>query len=321
MASSDPLPFVQVDRAVSPAVGLLANHLGVTPQHALGSLVEWWRLCSEPRELEAVVRATPPGDEPALWFSEAEVLMRFELCCGKRPAIDALVTLGLVDRGEDGRFRVRGMSRYLVPIARRLRAQEAGAEGGRRSVAARDPSSTLGRPLADPSVDPSATLEGSRKGQSKGQATKRSENRDQRTEIKEQIDRTELDLLGQKIEKPKRNGGRNLELWESMQALRLEADPELEPERVSPAWLNRRIPELVERMRAHWESPNEPDTALADFVWAAYLREPWAREKTPPWPFAPFQSDDVFGRLLLAADRLIDERAADRAAEKAGGGA
>lgn len=130
-----------------------------------------------------------------------------------------------------------------------------------------------------------------------------------------------LDLFGKKAEKPKRNGGRNLELWESMQAARLEADPELEPERVSPAWLNRRIPELVERMRAHWESPNEPDTALADFVWAAYLREPWAREKSPPWPFAPFQSDDVFGRLLLAADRLIDERAADRAAEKAGGGA
>ena len=49
-SSSDPLPFVQVDRAVKPKAALLAGIMEVSNQHALGSLVEWWELCGDPRE-------------------------------------------------------------------------------------------------------------------------------------------------------------------------------------------------------------------------------------------------------------------------------
>lgn len=51
-ADSDPLPYVQVDRSAKPRAALLAGSLGVTPQHALGSLVEWWDLNGDPRECE-----------------------------------------------------------------------------------------------------------------------------------------------------------------------------------------------------------------------------------------------------------------------------
>lgn len=132
-ASSDPLPYVQVDRAVKPKATLLATLLGVTPQHATGSLVEFWELCGDPRELEAIALKTAPDQEPAVVLQAADLRLRFRLASGHDIEPSMLARLGLVEP-RDGLFRVRGMSRYFEPIRRRIQAREAAAKGGKASV-------------------------------------------------------------------------------------------------------------------------------------------------------------------------------------------
>lgn len=123
---SDPLPYTQVDRAVKPKVALLAGRLGVTTQHALGSLVEFWDLNGDPREIESLLLA---GKEEVILKTD-EVRRRFLLASGGKDIDPAeLATLGLVEpRGAD--FRVRGMSRYFAPLKRRLQARDAAKAGG-----------------------------------------------------------------------------------------------------------------------------------------------------------------------------------------------
>jgi hypothetical protein len=133
-ANSDPLPYVQVDRAVKPRAALLAGTLGVTTQHALGSLVEWWDLNGDPRELERIVEATPDGTEPAVVVTREDAAMRFRLASGKDVEPITLVHLGLLEPvGE--KFRVRGMSRYFAPVEARIRARQAASAGGKKRAA------------------------------------------------------------------------------------------------------------------------------------------------------------------------------------------
>lgn len=134
--NSDPLPYVQVDRAVKPKAALLANALGVSTQHALGSLVEWWELCGDPRELETIVSATKEGERPAVVLDGADASLRFKLASGKDVEPVVLVRLGLLEPRGDG-FRVRGMSRYFEPIERRLHNRKFAAMGGKASADAR----------------------------------------------------------------------------------------------------------------------------------------------------------------------------------------
>jgi hypothetical protein len=136
-SDSDPLPYVQVDRSVKPRAALLAGALGVTTQHALGSLVEWWDLCGDPRELERIAEATPPGEEPAVVLSSDDAALRFRLASGRDAEPMVLARLGLLEPLEDGTFRVRGMSRYFDPVLSRLRARRAAAVGGRASAETR----------------------------------------------------------------------------------------------------------------------------------------------------------------------------------------
>lgn len=136
-ASSDPLPYVQVDRAVRAKAALLAGTMGVTVQHALGSLVEWWDLCGDPRELESIVLATPPGQEPAVVLADADLVLRFRLASGHEVRPEVLTRLGLAEALESGTYRVRGMSRYFAPIVARLVARRKGAAGGKASAEAR----------------------------------------------------------------------------------------------------------------------------------------------------------------------------------------
>lgn len=135
--NSDPLPYVQVDRAVKPKAVLLANALGVSTQHALGSLVEWWELCGDPRDLEAICSATPEGEEPAVLLQGDDASLRFKLASGRDVEPVVLVRLQLLEPKADGRFRVRGMSRYFEPIARRLHNRKVASAGGKASAAAR----------------------------------------------------------------------------------------------------------------------------------------------------------------------------------------
>ena len=129
---SDPLPYVQVDRAVRPRAALLAGAMGVTVQHALGSLVEWWELCGDPRELERLLSS---GIDEVLLTAE-EARLRFQLASGHDLDPAKLAALGLLERkGEQ--FRVRGMSRYLAPIRKRVAARAVASAGGKASAAAR----------------------------------------------------------------------------------------------------------------------------------------------------------------------------------------
>lgn len=136
-SSSDPLPYVQVDRAVKPRAAMLADAIGVSRQHAMGSLIEWWDLCGDPRELERIVERTPVGEEPEVVLTAADAALRFRLASTREVEPVTLARIGLLEERADGRFRVRGMSRYFEPVVKRLRAREVAAAGGRASAEAR----------------------------------------------------------------------------------------------------------------------------------------------------------------------------------------
>lgn len=134
-SSSDPLPYVQVDRAVKPKAGQLAGVLKVSRLHALGSLVEFWELCGDPRELERLVQS---GCREVVLSAE-EVRRRFRLASDGLDVDPAdLSALGLLEPRPEG-FRVRGMSRYFAPIERRLFSRAIRVAGGKaRAAAGRD---------------------------------------------------------------------------------------------------------------------------------------------------------------------------------------
>lgn len=131
-ASSDPLPYVQVDRAVKPKAGQLAGVLKVSRQHALGSLVDFWELCGDPRDLE---RLAESGCREVV-LSADEVRRRFRLASDGLEVDPAdLAAIGLLEPRPDG-FRVRGMSRYFAPIERRLVHRAQSVAGGKARAAA-----------------------------------------------------------------------------------------------------------------------------------------------------------------------------------------
>ena len=171
--SSDPLPYVQVDRAVKPKATLLANALGVTPQHATGSLVEFWELCGDPRELEAIVVATPPDEEPEVVLAPDDLRLRFKLASGHDLDPAVMARLGLVEPRAQS-FRVRGMSRYFEPIVKRIQAREAASKGGKASVETRRKKTGTAQPVGGKGSNPSEGA-GSKAAQATAQATTEAE--------------------------------------------------------------------------------------------------------------------------------------------------
>jgi len=151
-SSSDPLPYVQVDRAVEPTAALLAGHMKVTPQHAIGSLVGFWKLCGDPRELERIVEATTAGQEPEVVLTAEDVALRFQLASDVRVEPVVLARLGLLEeRGMNHHgaltYRVRGMSRFFEPVVRRLVKRSIGKTGGKASAEARKAASGTAQPF------------------------------------------------------------------------------------------------------------------------------------------------------------------------------
>ncbi len=147
--NSDPLPFTQLDRAVKPRAATLSTMVGVTYQHALGSLAEFWEACGDPRELERLLRQGK--DEVVL--SREEVAGRLEIAFGRPVNVDSCRMLGLLEARPDG-FRVRGMSRYFAPIRARLVAREKGSAGGKASAAARKERDGTAQPRSGASSTP-----------------------------------------------------------------------------------------------------------------------------------------------------------------------
>ncbi len=135
--SSDPLPWVKVDRAVKPKAVLLAGLQKSTYQHALGSLVEFWELCADPRELEEIIAKTPEGVEPEVVLPKEELEARFQLASGYDVKAEQLARLGLAEPKGDGGWRVRGMSRRFEPIEKRKVNRNNASKGGKASAEAR----------------------------------------------------------------------------------------------------------------------------------------------------------------------------------------
>jgi len=134
-SSSDPLPYTQVDRSAKPKATLVAGSIGCSPQHALGSLIEYWDLNGDPRELERILLKTPPGEKPAVVITAEQASARFRIASGgKELPADAQVCLGILEQREDGHYRVRGMSRYFEPVAKRIASRQAAAAGGKASA-------------------------------------------------------------------------------------------------------------------------------------------------------------------------------------------
>lgn len=205
--SSDPLPFMQIDRAVKPKAALLANAMGVTNQHALGSLVEFWDLCGDPREIEKLVVA---GQEEIV-LPGTEVKRRFRLASGHELDLEDMATIGLLEPRGDC-YRVRGMSRYFEPVKQRMEARLNGSTGGKASVESRRkksgsaqpgfsaPPSTPPRSLAEPPLQP--PLEATSKLESK---PTEAEDRGQRTEDRDlntYVDVGETENPAQCVEAP-----------------------------------------------------------------------------------------------------------------------
>lgn len=134
-SDSDPLPYTQVDRSAKPKATLVAGTINCTPQHALGSLLEYWDLNGDPRDLERILLSTPAGEKPVVLVSAEQAATRFRLASGgKEFPAESQVALGLLEQRDGGRFRVRGMSRYFGPVIKRIAARQAAVAGGKASA-------------------------------------------------------------------------------------------------------------------------------------------------------------------------------------------
>lgn len=137
-SNGDLLPYREVDRALKPKLPLLAGLMGVSTQHALGSLLEFWDLCADRRELERIAAdALSRGAQPELVLEKDDVALRFELASGHRVEPIKLVMLGFLEPRPSATFRVRGMSRDFKPILKTLRNRDSAARGGKKSAETR----------------------------------------------------------------------------------------------------------------------------------------------------------------------------------------
>lgn len=290
---SDPLPYLQVDRSVLPAAGQLASLLGVTRQHALGALIEFWGLCARPRDLEKIVKDTPEGETPKVVVSAQTLELRFKLASGANVSTDALVELQLVEPQADG-YRVRGLSRYFEAIQERLTSRRSAAKGGSRSsTQPRVGGRFTARSVESPSGHRAVTERTAERSPSK-----RTEDRGQRSEDRDQRTDTTTDLPTGLIRRPSLQE----QVWEECciaRAVHLRALglPE-EDQQVAPQKVNTILARAASKL----------STGVADLVpvWEQYLEWVDGANLDPPWPIEVFVSDRV---LTMAADRHRREAA------------
>jgi hypothetical protein len=308
---SDPLPFSQVHRATKSRTALLAGALGVTTQHALGSMVEWWDLHSDPRVLEEILLANP--EDPAVIVTGEDAAATFELASGKRIDPRTLVRLGFLERLDVDRFRVRGMSRYFATVAKRLHLRTLAERGGRASAAARKAASGTAQPTTPDSTGPEAEPEA---GPNRGRTVARSgaepepepnpnheptKRREERGDIKE-------DLFGSVGAAPGRKLSKWETIWAEMVELRAQRLAELgqdaEPQVFKPQRLNHLLAgvgaSVALKMR---EDPDWPkgvdDLAAVRALWEIYLRNTFWRLKEPAFPLEGFAAQKTQEALWL----------------------
>jgi len=330
--TSDPLPYVQIDRAIEPTAALLAAHMRVTHQHAIGSLYAFWKLCSDPRELESILEKTPLGHEPSLVLTADDVGLRWQLASDQRVEPVVLARLGVLEERDPG-YRVRGMSRAFDPIARRVLNRRIASKGGVRSAEARKASGGMPQPgtsgrfgggSGDASVVASATLKRNRtqhrsetepNTEAKPNPAPNTEIRDQRSEISmndlaagaaQQADLLPPAQKAKKAAKARKPSAWE-EIWAQLQGARRARLSELglpdDDEIIPPGLVNKKLSEMAARMKAlpaqngvEWNL----DARDIPLMWDRYLWNHWAKTREPPFPFLAFASEKVWFRALQA---------------------
>lgn len=109
------LPYIQVARGSAAPAAQLAPALGLSYQHTRGALLILWESLADRRLLGAAL-----ASEQAVVLDEAETRARLSLAFGKEIDPSLLVVTGFLERRQDGRYRVRGMSRALGVEEERL---------------------------------------------------------------------------------------------------------------------------------------------------------------------------------------------------------
>lgn len=151
-SSLDPqMPYIQVHRSVGPRAAQLAVAIGVTYQHARGSLDVFWESLADRRILAKAVIG--PGGQPELVLPTAELTTRLRLAFGQPVDFELLVHAGILEPRETG-WRVRGMSRYLIAEATRLAKKGAGAPGSTPTAPAPAPQGSPVAPGCHPGPTP-----------------------------------------------------------------------------------------------------------------------------------------------------------------------
>ncbi|MFT3842110.1 MAG: hypothetical protein QM723_34285 [Myxococcaceae bacterium] len=300
--NSDPLPYTQVDRAVKQTAGLIASRLGVSFQHAIGGLVQFWELCGDPRDLEALLSA---GKNEVVLKSD-EVARRFAVAMavdtGKLQP-DDLAALRLLERKDDG-YRVRGMSRYFKPLRRRAQARAAAAVGGKMSVKSRSerygtsqPASAFASPVAsgvasghasellrgnseEPRSDSEANVEAPPNTADSGQRSSRKRVRAPGLEASR-----------------KRSAQEDFFAWAQLQASN--ADPRRAPEaQPKPSVLNATLKPALEAI----------GRSGLELAWRKFLTEPGARSQGWPWRFFVSQWQQHHNAALAANPQATEDR-------------
>ena len=128
------IPYIQVHRSVARMAAQLAEPLGLTYQHVRGSLDVFWESLADRRILAKALELP----EPMVLLDAAEAANRLWLAFGRQIELALVASAGVLEPTKDGKYRVRGMSRYVEMEQERLAALARSAAGGRsRSVAAR----------------------------------------------------------------------------------------------------------------------------------------------------------------------------------------
>jgi hypothetical protein len=112
---------------------MLASALGVSSQHAVGSLLSFWDLNGDPRDIEKLIET----GKDAVIISRSQVEMRFKIASGADAKAELLTELGFLEPIDADQYRIRGMSRYFEPIQKRRQARAAASIGGKASAEAR----------------------------------------------------------------------------------------------------------------------------------------------------------------------------------------
>jgi len=186
---SDPLPFTKIDRAMKPKAAMLASHFGVSYQHGIGGLVEFWDLCGDPREIERL--ATSGVVKVVLTADELEA--RFEMGFGKHLSVVKLASMGLVAKDAEG-YRVRGMSRYFEPVMARLQRKAAAVAGGKASAAVRLAAAGTAQPSGSRAVR--ERFESGSNGSSNGSSNRRRTGVEPAPNTEDRGQRTDTTSLG-----------------------------------------------------------------------------------------------------------------------------